>query len=86
LIVRRHAADCARPVAKQHVISDPDWNLFVCRWIDCVSAGKHAGFFFRQIRTFELTFARGSFAIFSNRGPLFLGNDEVDQRIFRREH
>ena len=46
-IVRRHATYRAGAVAKQHVISDPDWNLFVGRRINCVRASKHAGFYFR---------------------------------------
>ena len=86
IIVSRDTADRAGPIPKQHVISDPDWNLLVGRRIDRVGPGKHAGFFFGQIGTFELALARSSFAILAHRRPLFFGNNSIDEGMFRREH
>jgi len=45
-IVRRHAAYRAGSIANQHVISNPDRNLAVSRWINRACAGEHTGFFF----------------------------------------
>src|SRR5438876_12045023 len=84
--MRGHATDCPSPVTNQHVISDPDWNLFVVRWINCVRTGKHSCLFFRQIGAFELAFSCRSFAILAHSRPLLFGDNLIDEPMFRREH
>ena len=73
--MRWHAADRAGPITNQHIISDPDWNLFIIRRINCVRPGEHTGFLFRQIGAFEIAFVRGPFAILVHSGPLLLGDN-----------
>ena len=84
--MRGHAPDRAGAVTEQHIIGDPDWNFLFGRGINRVGAGKKAGLFFCQLRSFEIAFARGLFPIFAHRWPLIFGHDLVDQRMLWREH
>src|SRR5438034_736015 len=38
--MRWHAAERTGPITTQHIISDPDWNLFIIRRINCVRPGE----------------------------------------------
>src|SRR5438105_13390975 len=84
--MRGHAPDRSGAVTEQHIIGDPDWNFLLGRGINRVGAGKNAGLFFCQLRSFEIAFARGLFPIFAHRWPLLFGHDLVDQRMLWREH
>src|SRR5207245_10060309 len=53
---------------------------------DLVSAGKNAGFFLRQLSPFKIAFAGSLFSIIADGRPLLFGHDQIDQRMFRREH
>src|SRR5204863_369484 len=82
----RHPPNRAGAIAEQHIISDPDRDLLFIRWINGMGAGKNAGLFLREFRSFKLAFAGGLLAIFADRRPLLLGHDEIDKWMFRREH
>jgi len=74
-VMRGHTTDRPCPVTGQHIISDPDWNLFIVCRINRVRSGEYAGLAFREVGAFEIAFARGPFAILAHRGPLLLGDN-----------
>ena len=73
--MRGNATDRASPITDQHIVSDPDWDLFIICRINRVGSGKHAGFVFGQIGAFEIAFARGPFAILAHCGPLLFSHN-----------
>ena len=36
----RHSHDCARAVAREHILADPDWNCLACEWVYSIRAGE----------------------------------------------
>ena len=53
-VVSRNRHDCARAVARQDVVRNPDGNFLAVDRVDCVGAGKNAGLFLRQFSAFEV--------------------------------
>ncbi len=72
----------AGAVAHQHVVGDPDRNLFGVHRIDRIGADEDARFFFGQIGALEIGFRRDGDAIFFHgRFPIGCGQS-IDQRVF----
>ena len=85
-VVSRNRHDGSSPVTDQHVISDPNWNLLLADWVDCIAARKHAGFGSLVILSITITLARRRLAIIVNRFFLIGRRQTLNEWMFRRDY
>ena len=86
LVVSRHGHDGAGSVADQHIVGNPDRDLFSGYGIDGIPAGKDAALFA----------ASGDAILFAGLGdalpvridlfPMFVGGQSIHQGMLRSQH
>ncbi len=63
-VVSGHRHDGARPVTDEHIVGNPDRNLFAVDRIDGKGAGKDAGLLLGQLGAFQIAFLGGLGLVF----------------------
>ena len=86
LIMSGDSHNCARSIAYQNIITNPDGNLFAVNRIYCISAGKNSGFLFCQISTIKVAFPGRLLTVFFNFFFMVIGCNKIHRFKLWGEH
>ena len=81
----RNGHDGSRAVTHQHIVRNPDGDLFPVGGVDGIGSGEDARFFLGEVRAFQVALGGALGAVLFHGVFLFRRGDGVHQRVFRGE-
>ncbi len=85
-VVPRHRHNCARAIADQHIICDPNGDLLARDWVDRVSARENSCLLLRQFGPFQIGLLADFRSVCLNLAALFGHGDDIHQPMLGCQH